>query len=80
MYHRFSLDTIGLREKLAVARLELEALWASLKPDHNKGQAVTNEAATQQVEPAKKRNPFLVNCRRKFGDRSWSCPGAGAGC
>ena len=79
MYHQFRLDTLELRKKLVATQLELETFWASPNPGHDKVHALADEVAAQQAELAKKRNQLLVNCRQKFGDRGWSCPGAGVG-
>lgn len=79
MNHQFQKDTLALRQRLVTKQMELETLWASPNPDQARVRSLSNEVAALQAELANKRNQFLLQCRQKFGDRGWPCPGAGAG-
>jgi len=72
-------ETLELRKQLLTKQLELETLWDQPKVDRAKVQTLADEAAELQAQLEKKRNEFLLQCREKFGDQGWSCPGGGRG-
>ena len=68
-------DTLELRKKLATRQIELETLWAQPDVDRKKVEKLSDEVAELQAELGKKRDKYLMQCRHKFGDRDWACPG-----
>jgi hypothetical protein len=69
------MDTLDLRMKLAAKRVELKTLWAQPEMDKEMIDKLSNEVAMLQAELLKKRNQHLLQCRQKFGDQGWDCPG-----
>jgi Spy/CpxP family protein refolding chaperone len=79
MRTKFWKDTLSLRQKLANKQMELHVLWGEDNPDPDKAKDLSDEISDLQAQLFKKRNEFLIQCRDKFGDRGWSCPGGGYG-
>lgn len=75
----FWKDTLQLRQKLITKQMELYTLWEEDNPDPDKVKDLSYEISDLQSQLLKKRNEFLIQCRRKFGDQGWSCPGGGYG-
>jgi Spy/CpxP family protein refolding chaperone len=73
----FWKDTLQLRQKLVNKQMELNTLWQEEDPDTDKAKDLSDEISDLQSRLLKRRNEFLVQCRKKFGDQGWSCPGAG---
>ncbi len=71
----YMLDTLDLRMKLAAKRVELRTLWAQPDMDKDRINKLSNEVAELQAKLSKKRNQNLLQCRQKFGDQGWDCPG-----
>jgi Spy/CpxP family protein refolding chaperone len=71
----YMMDTLDLRMKLAAKRVELRTLWAQPDIDQDRIDKLSNEVAMLQAELMKKRNKHLLQCRKKFGDQGWDCPG-----
>lgn len=69
------MDTMDLRMKLAAKRVELKTLWAQPEMDKDRINKLSDEVAMLQAELLKKRNQHLLQCRLKFGDQGWDCPG-----
>ncbi|RKZ05814.1 hypothetical protein DRQ25_15310 [Candidatus Fermentibacteria bacterium] len=69
------MDTMDLRMKLAAQRVELRTLWAQPEMDKDRINKLSDEVAMLQAELLKKRNQHLLQCRQKFGDHGWDCPG-----
>lgn len=69
------MDTMDLRMKLAAKRVELTTLWAQPEMDKDRINKLSDEVAMLQAELLKKRNQHLLQCRQKFGDQGWDCPG-----
>ncbi|MCF8035152.1 MAG: periplasmic heavy metal sensor [Desulfarculaceae bacterium] len=77
MYQEFQKDTLKLRQKLVAKHMELQTLWNEPKPDQARMRELSKEVSELQSELAVKRNEFLLQCRQKFGDKGWTCPGGG---
>lgn len=73
----FWKDTLQLRQKLINKQMELSTLWQEKNPDPDKAKGLSDEISDLQSQLLKRRNEFLIQCRKKFGDQGWSCPGAG---
>lgn len=69
------MNTMDLRMKLAAKRVELKTLWAQPEIDKDRINKLSDEVAMLQAELLKKRNQHLLQCRQKFGDKGWDCPG-----
>jgi hypothetical protein len=57
--------------------MELRNLWEDDNPDTDKAKELSNEISDLQSKLFKKHNEFLIQCRDKFGDKGWACPGGG---
>jgi hypothetical protein len=73
----FWKDTLQLRQKLINKQMELSTLWQEENPDSDKAKDLSDEISDLQSQLLKRRNNFLIQCRKKFGDQGWACPGAG---
>jgi len=71
------MDTMELRKQLAAKQIELQTLWRQPNVDRSKIDKLSNELADLRAKLSKKRDEFLLQCRQKFGDRDWACPGSG---
>jgi Spy/CpxP family protein refolding chaperone len=71
----FWKDTLQLRQKLINKQMELSILWQEENPDTDKTKNLSDEISDLQSQLLKKSNEFLIQCREKFGDQGWSCPG-----
>ena len=76
---QFWRDTLPLRQKLINKQMELRVLWGEDNPDPDKAKDLSNEISDLQAQLLKKQNEFLIQCRDRFGDQGWSCPGGGYG-
>ena len=76
MFQEHQLRTLKLRQEFVTKHMELETLWAQPKPDQAKIRALSKELSDIQGKLGVERDEFLLQCRQKFGDKGWSCPGA----
>lgn len=79
MRSRFWNETLESRQKLTSKQIELQTLWEAEEPDLKKTRALSDEIADLQLRLEKKYNEFIIQCREKFSDQDWSCPGEGYG-
>jgi len=79
MRSRFWNETLELRQKLVSKQMEMRTLWEEEEPDSKKTRALSEEIADLRLKLAKKRNEFLIQCREKFSDQDWTCPGESYG-
>jgi Spy/CpxP family protein refolding chaperone len=77
MRTEFMQDTLQLRQELNAKLLELETLWEQQNPDPEKVKALSKRIAELRSNLDQKHADYLTQCRQKFGDRGWSCPGGG---
>ena len=68
-------DTLNLRKQLMDKQLELEMLWHQPELDEKQIGKVSGEAAELETQLLKKRNTYLIQCRKEVGGQEWSCPG-----
>ena len=68
-------DTLELRKQLAAKRVELRTLWAQPNVDQAAVEKLSNEVAELRTQLWKKRDQYLMQCRKELGDQGWSCPG-----
>lgn len=71
----FQMETLEIRKQLAAKHMELETLWAQPNVDPTKVEKLSNEVAELGAELGKKRDKYLLQCRKEFGDQGWACPG-----
>jgi len=71
----YMMDTLDLRMKLAAKRVELRTLWAQPEIDKDRIKKLSDEVSELQAGRLKMRNQHLLQCRQKFGDQGWDCPG-----
>lgn len=74
---KHQMESLPLRQKLMAKQLELQTLWMQPKVDQDRVKALSKEVAELNAELAKLRDKFLLDCRQRFGDRGWACPGWG---
>jgi len=55
---------------------QLETLWDQPQVDHGRIEKLSGEIAQIEAQLAKKRDKHLLECRKQFGDRGWTCPGS----
>lgn len=77
MRTEFMQETLPMRQELNAKLLELETLWEQQNPDPEKVQALSKRIAELRSNLDQKHDEYLIQCRQKFGDRGWSCPGGG---
>jgi hypothetical protein len=77
MRAEFMQDTLPLRQELNAKLLELETLWEQQNPDPEKVKALSKRISELRSNLDQKHADYLTQCRQKFGDRGWSCPGGG---
>jgi Spy/CpxP family protein refolding chaperone len=77
MRAEFMQDTLPLRQELNAKLLEVETLWEQQNPDPDKVKALSKRITELRSKLDQRHDDFLTQCRRKFGDRGWSCPGGG---
>jgi Spy/CpxP family protein refolding chaperone len=75
MRSKYQMETLDLRKQLVTKQLELETLWDQPDVDQKKIEKLSDEVAELQAELGKKHDKYLVQCRKDFGDKGWSCPG-----
>lgn len=71
------MDTLELRKQLAAKRIELKTMWAQPNVDEEKVEKLASGVTELETELMKKRDKYLMQCRRELGDQGWSCPGGG---
>ena len=69
------METLELRQQLAVKRIELKTLWKQPKIDQARIEKLSDEIADLSAELSKKRDKYLLKCRQEMGDLGWCCPG-----
>ena len=69
------MDTLELRKQLAAKRMELQTLWAQPNVDQAKVDKLSSEMAELKTQLWKKRDQYLMQCRKELGDQGWCCPG-----
>lgn len=69
------MDTLELRKKMAVKRIELKTLWKQPKVDNARIEKLSAEITGLSAELSKKRDKHLLKCRQDLGDLGWDCPG-----
>jgi Spy/CpxP family protein refolding chaperone len=75
MRSQYQMETLELRKQLVTKKMELETLWNQPDVDQKKVEKLSDEVAELQAEFGKKHDKFLLQCRKNFGDKGWSCPG-----
>jgi Spy/CpxP family protein refolding chaperone len=70
-------DTLSLRQELNAKAMELQVLWDQQNPDPKKIEPLSNQITELRAKLEQKHNAYLLQCRREFGDRGWTCPGGG---
>jgi Spy/CpxP family protein refolding chaperone len=76
MRSKYQMETLELRKQLVTKKMELETLWDQPDVDQKKVETLSDEVAELQAELEKKHNKFLLQCRKNFGNKGWSCPGS----
>jgi len=56
--------------------MEIQTLWQTENPDSRKMKNLSDEVSDLRSQLSKKQNEYLIQCRDKFGDQGWSCPGS----
>lgn len=69
-------DTLAIRQQLAAKQMELQTLWVQPEADQTRVSQLSEEVADLRAQLAKKSDAFTLQCRQRYGDRGWSCPGA----
>ena len=77
MRNSYLIKTLELRQQLTAKEIELQTLWVQPNMDKARVEKLSNEVADLRAKLFKKRDEFLLQCRREFGDQDWTCPGAG---
>lgn len=75
MKSKYQMETLELRKQLVTKQMELETLWAQPDVVQKKVGKLSDEVAELQAELGKKRDRYLLQCRKEFGDQGWACPG-----
>jgi Spy/CpxP family protein refolding chaperone len=75
MRSKYQMETLNLRKQLVTKQMELETLWDQPAVDQKKVEKLSDEVAGLQAELGKKHDKYLLQCRKDFGDKGWSCPG-----
>ena len=75
MRSKYRMETLELRKELATKQMELETLWDQPDVEQERVQKLSDEVAELQAELQKKQDKYLLQCRKKFGDKGWACPG-----
>ena len=70
-------DTLELRKQLTAKQMELRTLWAQPNIDHAAVEKLSNEVAELRAQLWKKRDQYLIRCRKELGNQGWCCPGGG---
>ena len=74
---QFMQDTLPLRQELSAKQMELEVVWDQKDPDLEKVKALTDRITELRSKLDQTQDTYLTQCRQKFGDRGWTCPGGG---
>jgi Spy/CpxP family protein refolding chaperone len=69
------MDTLELRKQLAAKRIELRTLWVQPNVDDKKVEQLADGITDLKAALMKKRDKYLLECRRELGDHGWCCPG-----
>jgi len=75
MNFKIQMETLELRKQLATKQIELETYWYQPNVDPKKIEELSDEVAKLRAELGKKRDRYLLECRKEFGDQVWACPG-----
>lgn len=73
----FMQETLSLRQELNAKQMEIETLWDQKNPDLEKINTLSDRIATLRATLDQKHDAYLTQCRQRFGDRGWACPGSG---
>lgn len=73
----YQIETLELRKQMVAKQMELETLWAQPNVDSKRVEKLSREVAELEAQLAKKRDKYLLQCRKEFGDQGWTCPGGG---
>ena len=68
-------DTLELRKQLAAKQVELRTQWAQPNVDQAAVEKLSSEVAELRTQLWKKRDQYLMQCRKELGDQGWCCPG-----
>jgi len=71
----FNVETLEVRQQLAVKQLELETLWSQEEVDEARVEKLSNEVADLKARLWKMHDQYVVKCRKSFGAKGWDCPG-----
>jgi Spy/CpxP family protein refolding chaperone len=71
----YQKETLELRKQLVTSQMEIETLWSQPDVDRTRIEKLSGEIADLQAKLWKKRDKYLLQCRKEFGDLGWSCPG-----
>ena len=72
----FMQETLSLRQELNAKQMEIETLWEQKDPDLERIKALSDQIAKLHTALDQKHDAYLTQCRQKFGDRGWACPGS----
>jgi Spy/CpxP family protein refolding chaperone len=75
MRSKYQMETLELRQQLATNQMELETLWDQPDVNQEKVEELSDEVAELQAKLQKKQDKYLLQCRKQFGEKGWSCPG-----
>lgn len=79
MRAKFMEETLPLRQEMSSKHMALVTEWNKPEPDQDKVRELSKDVRVLQGKLQQKRDEFLQSCRSEFGDKGWSCPGAGMG-
>ncbi len=75
MRAEFMQDTLPLRPELNAKLLEVETLWEQENHGPEKVNALSKRIRELRSNPDQKHDDCPTQCRQKFGDHGWPCPG-----
>ena len=70
-------DTLELRKQVTARQMELQTLWSQPNIDQGAVEKLSNEVAELKAQLWRKRDQYLMQCRKELGDQGWCCPGGG---
>jgi hypothetical protein len=70
----YLMETMELRKKIAIKRIELETLWAQPDVDRAKVERLSGELAELYTKRMKKCDDYVIDARNEFGRLGWACP------
>ena len=77
MVATFNLETLEIRQQLAVRKIELQTLWSQEDLDEGRIEKLSGEVADLKAQLWKIHDRYVVKCRTTFGEKGWECPGHG---